>query len=397
MITSSFPRFEGDFFGPWVLEYCRELISQGATVTIVAPQSEGHNSISCEDDRLKLVYFQYIARANSQKLVSPPGMIPNLKSKPLLLAHIPPLLLSYYKEVGKVLAENSFDVVHCQWAIPSGFIGSLLSKKYDLPLVVSTLGAELYLPRFHPFSFFTRFVLKRCQMLIAVSEQMRERAWQYGIMKEKVRVLPNTVNPSRFILQSDLGFKSKFNIPQGHKVILSIRRLVKEKRVDDLLDAFCAVEGDVTLVVGGDGPLRKSLELKASDLGISDRVHFLGYLSSSDLPYYYANSDIYVLSSQQEGLSISLLESMAAGLVAVSTGSTGGGDLIRDGENGFLYPVGDQRGLVKILNEVLKMSKEETAAIGKRAQETIAGGFSNKYVIGEWLKIYQSLLPNKEI
>jgi len=388
MVTSSFPRYDGDFFGPWVLEYSKELIRQGNEVTIVAPQSLGNSGPTIDTPGLSLKYFKYFSE-KGQGLVSPPGLLPNLKRNPLLFFTIPFLLRGYYKAVERIIKEKKVDVLHSQWAIPAGFINTRLSKKYKIRHVVSTLGAELYLPLKHPFSRATNYVLKNCDALFAVSEQMKERALRFNIDAEKVKVLPNTVDPQRFLNVKPGYLRKQINVPE-QRIILTIRRLVHEKRVIDLLQAFQKIDrSDTVLVIGGDGPLRGELEEYVVRHNMKDRVFFLGFIDSSDLPKYYADSEIYVLSSQQEGLSISLLESLASGLITVSTGGTGSDDAITHGESGYLYDVADVDGLADRLNMILDDDPNNNVRISANAQVRIAKDFSNQKIVGEWIKNYK--------
>ncbi len=389
MVTSSFPRYDGDFFGPWVLEYCKELVRQGHQVTIVAPQSNESRGPTIDMDGLSLEYFSYFFK-KGQGLVSPPGLLPNLSRNPLLFFTIPFLLRGYYKTVKRIIKTRKVDVLHSQWAIPAGYINTLLARKYNIRHVVSTLGAELYLPVKHPFSRFSNFVFKNTDALFAVSEQMKERALAFDIDPDKIHVLPNTVDPDRFKNVQPGFLRSKIGVDSEISIILTVRRLVPEKRVIDLLQAFRKLDReDTVLVIGGDGPLREELEAYTAEKDLTERVHFLGFIDSAELPKYYADATVYVLSSQQEGLSISLLESLASGVVTVSTAGTGSDDAIIDGKSGFLYTVGDVDGLTNILRTILKDSPDGRAQIGKNAQKTIADKFSNKKIIERWIEIYK--------
>ena len=179
---------------------------------------------------------------------------------------------------------------------------------------------------------------------------MKERAIKFGVPKQKVLVIPNAVNPDIFKPEITSDFRSEQNIPSDAKIILTIRRLVFEKRVEDVIEAFARIDNEHTyLVIGGDGPDREKLEKLVKERNIESRVRFLGFVDNKDLPPIYAGSDIYVLSSQQEGLSLSLLESMATGLITISTAGTGGSEVIDDGMNGYLYKVGDVEKLTSIL------------------------------------------------
>jgi len=397
MVTSSFPRFDGDYFGPWVIEYCIELVKQGNTVTIVAPQSE--KSIGLKDQHgIKICYFKYLPNRKWQTLVKPPGLVPNIKSNFLNVFQVPFLLLNYYTTIKKILANEKFDILHSQWAIPAGFINSFFAKKFKIPHVVSTLGAELYLSKNHPFMPFVKRVLKSCDLLFAVSDQMADRAENLGISKDKILNIPNAVDPIKFKpteLNVNSPTRTDFGLPFGPKIILSIRRFVPEKRVVDLLEAFKNSKSkDSILVLGGDGPLKDDLVSYCDENNLTDRVFFLGYVKSDTLPLLYSIASIYVLSSQQEGLSISLLESLSTGTITISTDSTGSDDAIKNNISGFLYPVGDTDKLSQLLDHSLNLEENERTLISNNARQNILNHFTTEKNVSKWVIEYQNLIKN---
>ncbi len=393
LATSSFPRYDGDYFGPWVVEYANCLALNGHRVFVVAPQSETSKGPSAVHGNVEIVYFQYLRNPIRQKLVSPPGMIPSLKDNPLRLFDIPSLLSGYNKAILDIIEMVSIDIFHAQWAIPSGYALALMSKKYRIPLVVSTLGAELYLSKFHPFSFFSRFVFNRCSALFAVSEQMRHRAITFGVETSKIHVLPNSVDPLVFDGGFTQNIKSSLGIPEDSRVLLTIRRLVEEKRVDDVLKAISLIEDDsVHLIVGGDGPLRQSLEGLSQELGIKSRCHFVGFLNKTELRDYYGASDIYVLSSEQEGLSLSLLEAMSSEVIPIATIGTGSEDVVVDGLNGHLFQAGRVNSLVEKISATLLLTDEKRSEMSRRSREAVVANFSTESIISEWESVYRSLL-----
>lgn len=393
MLTSSFPRREGDYFGPWILEYARELVRQGHYVTVIAPASGKIELDYLSEDNLSIERFNYFYPYKRQQLISPPGIIPNLKKNILLAIQIPFMLYFFYRKACKIIKDKKIDIIHSQWAIPAGFIGALVSKKIKVPHLITSQGAEFFLSEKHPFSIFTRFTLKRCDYLLPVSHQMAKRALKYGANPQKIKVIPNTVNPNIFRPNIKSNFRKKHDIPEDARIILTVRRLVYEKRVEDVINAFFKFNDNNTfLVIGGDGPEKVSLKRLCEKLGIENRVIFLGYVENKNLPTIYASSDIYVLSSQQEGLSLSLLESMSSGLMVISTAVTGGSEIIENRVNGFLYEVGDVEQLTEYFNDVKELSTVRISDIKEKARNTINERFSVEKMVHLWCSCYEELL-----
>ena len=122
--------------------------------------------------------------------------------------------------------------------------------------------------------------------------------------------------------------------------LLFVGRLVAAKGVCFLLETIARID-DAILDIAGDGPERKFLEAKAASLGISRRVHFLGYRSQAQVRELLRQADVFVMASFAEGLPVVLMEAMAAGVPVVATRIAGIPELVDDGRNGFLVPPGD--------------------------------------------------------
>jgi glycosyltransferase involved in cell wall biosynthesis len=302
------------------------------------------------------------------------------------------MLFQFYRTAKKIIKKHNIDIIHSQWVIPGGFIGGLLSRQYNLPHLITSQGAEFFLPLNHPFSLFTKYTLKRCDYLLPVSHQMGERAVQYGMELNKIKVVPNTVNPSVFKPNISSNFRAQHSIPKDATIILTVRRLVHEKRVEDVLEAFAQInQSNAYLVIGGDGPEREKLETLCKSLNIQNKVVFLGYVANKDLPEIYADSDMYILSSAQEGLSLSLLESMSSGLITITTAATGGNEVIEHGVNGFVYKVGEVARLKDILGKILAMNEIQKSSLRQKSRQTVFDKFSVQKMVGEWSELYKEL------
>jgi glycosyltransferase involved in cell wall biosynthesis len=152
---------------------------------------------------------------------------------------------------------------------------------------------------------------------------------------------------------SDRGMTRRtWGVPEDAFVALFVGKLVKWKRPGDLLEAIARVRG-IWGVFAGDGPLRGILEARAARLGVSDRVRFLGFKQQTELPQVYAAADVLVLPSEYEAFGVVVNEMFASGHPAVVSQACGSaGDLVRDGETGFVVQVGDVRGYAEALDRL---------------------------------------------
>jgi glycosyltransferase involved in cell wall biosynthesis len=155
-------------------------------------------------------------------------------------------------------------------------------------------------------------------------------------------------------------------------VLLAVGRLVKQKDYPLLLQAFALLRRRraLRLIVLGEGELRRQLERLANDLGVGSDVQFMGFVKN---PFaYMQRCTIYVLSSSFEGLPGSLIQAMACGSAVVSTDCPSGpSEIIEDGSNGFLVPVGDVAQLAEAVNTLLDDS-ELRQTFSTRAREAAA-------------------------
>jgi L-malate glycosyltransferase len=170
---------------------------------------------------------------------------------------------------------------------------------------------------------------------------------QQRIPREKIVVVENAIDVSAYGGAVDaVAVRRSLAIPPDAFVALCPAKLHWQKDHATLLRAVAEVP-DVILLLAGDGPLRANLEALASELGIADRVRFLGW--RADVGPLLESSDVFVLASRFEGMSNSLMEAMAAGVPALVSRIPENTVLIDDGESGLVFEVGDAAALAQAL------------------------------------------------
>ena len=149
--------------------------------------------------------------------------------------------------------------------------------------------------------------------------------------------------------------------PHTENLILFVGRLTGEKQLDVLLQAMAALPKDLgaTLEIIGDGDLRKHLEHKTAQLGLSASVKFTGYVTDEYLKSTYSRATVFVMPSTAELQSIATMEAMASGLPVVGADAMALPHLVHDGENGYLFEPGNVAMLADRLEKVLLMPQEE--------------------------------------
>ena len=198
---------------------------------------------------------------------------------------------------------------------------------------------------------------------ICVSEAVRDRlVTQYAYPSARTVTVVNGIDVDYYYPDdgSARTVRTAQDIAAGAQVILCVASLVRQKRVDLLLDAVALLAADgITCVclIAGDGPLRPALTEQASRRGVAAAVRFVGFVK--DIRPYLQASDLFVLSSDKEGLPLSMLEAMASGVPCIVTNVGGNREVISHGESGLLVEAGS----VEALAEAIRYGLTHDAAM----------------------------------
>lgn len=236
-----------------------------------------------------------------------------------------------------------------------------------------------------------RFAARFTDFTVAVSEKNAEIAVAHeGARPDALAVVPNGIPVEAFARPVDRGsLRRELGVPADAKIIGTIGRLVREKNHALLLRAFAglaASDASAHLVLAGDGPLRAELQQQAGE-----RVHFLG--QRSDVATLLGCFDAFVLSSSTEGMSMALLEAMAAGCPIVVTAVGGNVELIQNGQNGLVVPPDDDEALAIALARVLSESLE-ARRLGDNARAVAQRRYSVEQMARQYETLYRALVPN---
>jgi glycosyltransferase involved in cell wall biosynthesis len=236
--------------------------------------------------------------------------------------------------------------------------------------------------------------------IIAVSEQVKSELVFHGVSsREKITVIPLGFDLTPFLsCEAQKGeFKRELGLGNGARLVGIVGRIFPIKNHRLFLETAALVSANdpsARFVIVGDGLLRNELERHTLQLGIRDRVFFTGW--RRDLPRIYADLDVLVVSSDNEGTPVSAIEAMASGCPVVSTQVGGLPDMITDGESGYLVPPRDPKAMaifiLRLLNDAqtaYKMSRNARAIAQER--------FNIKRLVTDIEKLYQALLKQKNI
>jgi glycosyltransferase involved in cell wall biosynthesis len=212
--------------------------------------------------------------------------------------------------------------------------------------------------------------LRAPKVIAANSRAAIRYATEHGVRPERLYLLPNVVDTTQF--------RPTARLRENQIRLITVGRFIQNKRLDRFLSALARLrEGtkrDVKGTIVGAGPLKEALEKHAGALGLlPDGVEFKG--SVSDMAPVYAEADICVLTSESEGTPNVLLEAMASGLPVVATEVGGVPEIVRQGENGFLAPSGDEDSLCAALARLINDSRLRMQ-MGKNARGYVEANHS---------------------
>jgi glycosyltransferase involved in cell wall biosynthesis len=299
-------------------------------------------------------------------------------------------------------------LIHTHMA-KAGLLGRLAAMTYNLTTgrahparIVHTYHGHVLDGYFRPavaraFVQLEQWLARGTDKLVAVSPRVRDE------LVQRFRIAPNdrfTVVPLGFDLasfaaiddRSRAAARAELGIAAGTIVITTVGRLTAIKNHALLLNAaqhLIAAHPEILVLIAGDGEQRAQLERQAANLGIADRVRFLGW--RRDLDTVYGASDIFVLTSRNEGTPVALIEAMAAGVPGVSTNVGGVSDVIADPGVGVLVPSDDAAALAAGV-ETLLPDAASRRAMGTRARASVLQRYDIRRLLDDVDRLYRSLL-----
>ena len=183
--------------------------------------------------------------------------------------------------------------------------------------------------------------LRHAAHVFTPSAYLRELTLSWDVDPERVSVLPNPT-PLLPALRSRDELRRSFGMTGP--ALAFAGRLTAQKSLRVALEAIAAVE-DVTLLIAGEGDQQPALERDVAELGLTERVQFLGALPRERVVELFAAADASILSSTWENFPHTVVEALAVGTPVIATAAGGVGEVVQDGENGLLVPLGDSRAL----------------------------------------------------
>jgi len=284
--------------------------------------------------------------------------------------------------------KKKYDLIHGIMASQGSAAAYLFKFFYPrVPFILTLQEGDLI--RNSPFDkFWQRRIIKRADAITAISNHLADFARKYN-KKAPISVIPNGVDINKFTLSSDRVPRRMTGQNPNQKTIITVSRLVRKNGVDILIKAVKELRTmNHELLIIGDGPERKKLEKLAKNLGIAEKVKFLGNIPNEKIPEHLVEADIFVRPSRSEGLGTAFLEAMAAGLPLIGTLVGGIPDFLKDQETGLFCEPDNPDGLAEKINRLLT-DENLRANLIKNGKELIEKKYSWNTIAEQMRMVYE--------
>lgn len=356
VLTSTFPRWQGDSEPPFVYELCRRLTAD-FDVWVLAPNAPGAKRTESMDG-IRVVRYRYFP-ASLERIAYEGGITAKLRRSPLNWLLVPFFLLGQWIALRRLLRQHDFAAIHAHWIIPQALIAVLAARKTARPPILCTShGGDLFGLRGKLLERLKRAVLHQADRVTVVSNAMKAEAQRIAGADLPVAVIPMGADLQRKFVPA--------TTPRRPRSLLFVGRLVEKKGLPYLLRALPPLLPDfpdLQLTVAGDGPERQQMEQLVRQLQLDRHVRFMGRTTNDALPTLYQSAEICVFPSivasdgDQEGLPVVPLEALGCECALIATRIRATSGVLHDDINALLVPERDAAALTDQLRTLLADAK----------------------------------------
>lgn len=284
------------------------------------------------------------------------------------------------------LPNNDYKIVHLHFSksgsILRKFIIIVLSKIFRKKIVIQTHSGEFF-SLYEGYSVIQKKIISlffKMSDAVIVLSYIRKKEYSRIVNENKISVIPNFVSVNE-----------KSTYPSESVRIIFLGKLIDNKGLSDLFKALKIICKENFIVnVAGEGDIEKYKRI-VNDLGLTNKINFLGWISGVRKKLFFENADIFVLPSYIEELPMSILEAMSYELPIISTTVGGIPEIVQDDYNGYLVKPGDIEELASKLEKII-IDVELRKKMGARSLKIIVGNYEKSIVEKEIIKLYTDLI-----
>ncbi|NLN92124.1 MAG: N-acetyl-alpha-D-glucosaminyl L-malate synthase BshA [Candidatus Hydrogenedens sp.] len=313
------------------------------------------------------------------------------------LFKLPPYSIALASKIAEVAQEYDIGVWHAHYAIPNA-VAALLGRGMLPPekrfcLITTLHGTDITLVGSHP-SFYrsTQYAMESSCAVTAVSDWLSRETEREFDLKEPVRTIHNFLDVSRFHTRDT----NRYTLASPEeKIIMHLSNFRPVKRVTDVVRVFKRILDDMParLVMVGDGPERLSASGVARQLGVDDRITYLG--NCSNIEDLLPCADLIIQPSEHESFGLVPLEAMASEVPVIATNSGGVTEVVVPGETGYLCEVGDIETMADYSRKILT-DPELAASLGRAGRRVALKKFSLDHIVGLYEDLYEEVRARRQ-
>ncbi|WP_404329096.1 N-acetyl-alpha-D-glucosaminyl L-malate synthase BshA [Mesobacillus maritimus] len=304
-----------------------------------------------------------------------------------------PYDIALASKIAEVAVRENLDLLHVHYAIPHA-VCAILAREMsgrDLKIVTTLHGTDITVLGYDSsLSDAIRFGIEKSDAVTAVSNSLVAQTYDLIKPDKAIKCIYNFVD-DRVYQYGSSNLRKGYQIETHEKVLIHVSNFRSVKRVPDVVHAFAKVATELSakLLLVGDGPEMKVVSNLVNELGIREKVLFLG--KQENLEELYAISDVMLLLSEKESFGLVALEAMACGVPCIGTNTGGIPEVITDGENGYICDLGDIQG---IANKAVKLLSDSSLyqVFVSNAVKTAKEKFSAEKIVSEYEEVYYQVL-----
>lgn len=306
----------------------------------------------------------------------------------------PPYLMSMANTIKQVDDYYGLDILHAHYAVPHAtaiWMGrEMLGRR--IPLITTLHGTDITLMGEEPnLREINAFSVKQSDAVTAVSNSLKQQALEVVDLDERLVRIYNFIDESLCVRLEVQDIRQKLGIGEHEKIVIHTSNFRPVKRVTDIISIFKGItlEMEARLLLIGEGPDLLSARDQVMQLGLEDRVLFLG--TQSEVMELLSLGDLFLLPSEKESFGLAALEAMACGTPVVASDAGGIPEVIQDGITGYICPIGDISCMIEKSLSILKdpVKQQQMALAG---QAWARSEFGADKIVPQYIALYERLL-----
>lgn len=320
----------------------------------------------------------------------------NVPEYPLFLYQ--PYELALSSKIVEMVKKYGIDVLHVHYAIPHAYAAYMAKKMLEdegifLPIVTTLHGTDITLVGSHPnYKRAVEFSINKSDAVTSVSDSLKQDTLKRFQIKNDIQVIPNFIDLDKHehhFTDCQRGIMADDN----ERIITHISNFRPVKRIQDIIKIFYNIQKEIPakLMMIGEGPEKNAAMRLTKNLGISDKVVFLG--NSTEIDKILCFSDLFLLPSETESFGLAALEAMASSVAVVSSNTGGIPEVNKNGVSGYLSNVGDIEDMSENALRILR--DETTMETFKHNAKKEAEQFNINAIVPHYEALYEAVL-NKE-